>query len=59
MYGLDSQEVIIGSNNEFTTTTNIIVTTANLIGGFWILAYILIFSVVLRGRFKTKNKTAL
>jgi uncharacterized membrane protein (UPF0136 family) len=60
MYGLDSQEVYIGSNNEFTTTTaNIIVTTANLIGGFWILAYILIFSVVLNGRFKTRTKTAL
>ena len=60
MYGLDSQEVRIGSNNEFTTmTANIIVTTANLIGGFWILAYTLIFSIVLRGIFKTKTKTAL
>jgi hypothetical protein len=53
MYEMDSNEVITGSNQVF------IVTSANLIGGFWILTYILIFSVVLRGRFKTKTKTTL
>jgi hypothetical protein len=60
MYELDSQTVFVGSNDVFiATTANLVVTTANLVGGFWILAYILIFTVVLKGRTKTKTKTIL
>jgi hypothetical protein len=51
MYELDSKPAIIGSNEE------VIVTSANLTGGFWILAYILIFAVLIKGRVKRKTKT--
>ena len=58
MYELDSQTVFVGSNDDFiATTANLVVTTANLVGGFWMLAYILIFTVVLKGRTKTQTKT--
>jgi hypothetical protein len=51
MYQLDSEEAIFGSNEV------VIVTSANLTGGFWILAYILIFAVLLKGRAKRKSRT--
>jgi hypothetical protein len=51
MYELDSTPANIGLNEV------VIVTSANLTGGFWILAYILIFAVLLGGRAKKKTKT--
>jgi hypothetical protein len=39
---------------ELASNKVIIVTTANLVGGFWIVAYILIFVALLKGRNKIK-----
>jgi hypothetical protein len=41
---------------ELASNTLIIVTTANLIGGFWIGAYILIFAALLKERSRNKIK---